>query len=60
MFCWLKKRNVSNRSQHKPETNRKARLYSFITTVKNPKNLGVTVTQPQWKIAVDERTGHNT
>ena len=47
-----KHKNVPNKSEHKPATNKEASIYIYITTVKNPKNLDVTVSKPHLQIAI--------
>ena len=51
-----KQKNVPNKSEQKPATNMGARIYIVLATVKNPRNLDMTVTKPHQKISVDERT----
>ena len=55
-----KQKNVPNKSEQKPATNMGARIYIVLATVKNPRNLDMTVTKPHQKISVNERTGNKT
>ena len=55
-----KQKNVPNKIEHEPVTNKPARIYIDNATVNNPDNLNVTVPNTHYKIKVDEIAVHNT
>ena len=51
-----KQKNLPTHGEHVPSKNSNERIFIDQATVKAPKALKVTVTKPNWRILVDERT----
>ena len=51
-----KQKNVPKLSKHEPSKQVNGRVYLDISTVKKPKDVKVTLTKPNWRLIVDEKT----
>ena len=53
----MKQKNVTRPSDHVPAKENCGRIFLYISTIKSPKYIRVSLTKPHWRTVLDVKTG---